>query len=131
LISMGLMSPIEAIASDATKTPIHHLIVIVGENRSFDHLFATYRPTSGQRVANLLSEGIVDADSAPGPNASRAQQWQASDNDRYSIAPTRTSPFELLPQPNTTFAFGRIPDEPDPRFPADLPNGPFQISTPV
>jgi phospholipase C len=122
------MSPIKSIAGDLTKTPIHHLIVIVGENRSFDHLFATYRPISGQHVANLLSDGIVDENGAPGPNASRAQQWQASDNDRYSIAPTRTSPFELLPQPNTTFAFGRKLNEPDARFPADLPNGPFQIS---
>jgi phospholipase C len=122
------MSPSESVARDATKTPIHHLIVIVGENRSFDHLFATYRPMSGQRVANLLSEGIIDANGAPGPSANRAIQWQAIDHDRYSIAPTRTSPFELLPQPNTTYAFGRKPDEPDTRFPADLPNRPFQIS---
>jgi phospholipase C len=128
LICMCLMSPIESVARDATKTPIHHLIVIVGENRSFDHLFATYRPMSGQRVANLLSEGIIDANGAPGPSANRAIQWQAIDHDRYSITPTRTSPFVLLPQPNTTYAFGRKPDEPDTRFPADLPNRPFQIS---
>ncbi len=103
LICMGVMSPILSAASGATKTPIHHLIVIVGENRSFDHLFATYRPMSGQRVANLLSEGIIDANGAPGPSANRAIQWQAIDHDRYSIAPSRTSRFELLPQPNTTY----------------------------
>src|ERR1700738_1087692 len=51
LICVYLMSPVESSARDATKTPIHHLIVIVGENRSFDNLFATYRPKSGQRVA--------------------------------------------------------------------------------
>ena len=27
-----------------TVSPIKHVIVIVGENRSFDHLFATYVP---------------------------------------------------------------------------------------
>ena len=27
-----------------TTTPIKHLIVIIGENRSFDHVFATYVP---------------------------------------------------------------------------------------
>jgi phospholipase C len=27
-----------------TATPIKHVIIIVGENRSFDHLFATYVP---------------------------------------------------------------------------------------
>src|SRR6266851_2130459 len=128
LICIYLMSPVASSARDATKTPIHHLIVIVGENRSFDNLFATYRPKSGQRVANLLSEGIIDANGAPGPSANRAIQWQAVDRDRYAIAPTRTSPFELLPQPNTTYAFGRKPDQPDARFPADLPNRPFQIT---
>jgi phospholipase C len=127
-IGLCLMSSELSIARAATKTPIHHLVIIVGENRSFDHLFATYRPISGNRVTNLLSEGIIDANGAPGPNAIKAQQWRAIDQDRYSIAPTRTTPFDSLPQPNTTYAFGRKPDEPDSRFPADLPNGPFQIS---
>ncbi len=27
-----------------TSTPIKHVIIIVGENRTFDHLFATYQP---------------------------------------------------------------------------------------
>ena len=39
-------------------SPIQHVIVIVGENRSFDHLFATYVPQSGEAVNNLLSEQI-------------------------------------------------------------------------
>jgi phospholipase C len=30
-----------------TVTPIKHVIIIVGENRSFDHLFATYMPSRG------------------------------------------------------------------------------------
>ena len=52
-----------AYAGDATtRTPIKHVIVIIGENRSFDHVFATYKPASGQTVWNLLSEGIVNAD---------------------------------------------------------------------
>jgi len=28
-----------------TTTPIQHVIVIIGENRTFDHVFATYQPT--------------------------------------------------------------------------------------
>ena len=28
----------------ATTTPIKHVIVIIGENRTFDHIFATYEP---------------------------------------------------------------------------------------
>jgi phospholipase C len=60
-----------------TATPIKHLIIIVGENRSFDHLFATYTPKSGhERIHNLLSEKIVNADGSPGPKFSLAQQYQ-------------------------------------------------------
>jgi phospholipase C len=32
-----------------TATPIKHVIIIVGENRSFDHLFATYVPKARAR----------------------------------------------------------------------------------
>ena len=53
-------------------TPIEHLIVIIGENQTFDAVFATYQPASGQRIDNLLSEGIVLADGSPGPNFARA-----------------------------------------------------------
>jgi len=31
------------------------LIVVIGENISFDNLFATYQPTGGNRIRNLLS----------------------------------------------------------------------------
>ena len=60
-----------------TATPIKHLIVIYGENRSFDHLFATYIPQHGETVMNLLSQGIVDEFGAPGPNFDKAAQFQA------------------------------------------------------
>ena len=36
------------------------MIVIIGENRSFDHLFATYTPPPGQSVWNTLM-GIFPA----------------------------------------------------------------------
>ena len=42
-----------------TDTPIKHLIVLIGENRTFDNIFATYQPKQGQSVANLLSNGII------------------------------------------------------------------------
>src|SRR5271169_747957 len=51
-----------------TTTPIKHVIVIIGENRSFDHVFATYRPHGGQTVRNLLSPKIINVDGTPGPN---------------------------------------------------------------
>lgn len=64
-------------ATNVTFTPIKHVIIIVGENRSFDHLFATYVPMSPQEhVRNLLSELIINADGTPGPNFAMAQQYQ-------------------------------------------------------
>jgi len=115
-------------ASDTPKSPIRHVIIIVGENHSFDNLFGAYQPARGQTIDNLLSEGIINADGGPGPNFGMAAQWQAVDHDKYSITPIRTDPYPHLPQPNTTFAFGQPPGVPDPRFPANLANGPFQLS---
>ena len=48
-----------------TVTPIRHVIVIIGENHTFDNVFATYRAPGRQHVRNLLSEGIVTASGAP------------------------------------------------------------------
>ncbi len=132
-LAIGFCAPHLAPAAAETnghsaKTPIKHLIVIVGENRTFDHLFATYRPRAGSKIMNLLSEGIINSDGTAGPNFTKAQQWQAEDKDQYSIAPRRTSPFATLPQPNTSYALGQPSNVADARFPSSLPNGPFQLS---
>jgi phospholipase C len=85
-----------------TTTPIKHVIVIIGENRSFDHVFATYVPKDGQHVWNLLSEGIINADGTPGPNFSKAQQFDATDMhpDAFLLSPpTQEFPNNLLPAP--------------------------------
>ena len=76
-------------ADDSTHSPIRHVIVIIGENRSFDHVFATYAPVKGESVWNLLSQGIVRADGKPGPNFARAQQQAASDPaaDAFLLSP--------------------------------------------
>ena len=104
-----------ALSSDIVISPLRHVIVIVGENHSFDNLFGAYRPDprSGQSVTNLLSEGIISSDGMPGPHFGKAQQWQAIVEDKYSIAPSHTAPYARLPQPNTTNAFGQPPGIPD------------------
>jgi len=69
--------PDKAVDAVKTATPIKHVIIIVGENRSFDHIFATYVPKKKhEKVLNLLSEGIVNADGSPGPNFAKAHQFQ-------------------------------------------------------
>src|ERR1700739_2755474 len=79
---LQLISPAVAAAADQsskTRTPIKHLIVIIGENRTFDHVFATYKPKQGQSISNLLSKGIVNEDGSPGPNFSLGAQSSAID----------------------------------------------------
>jgi phospholipase C len=86
-----------------TTSPIKHVIVIIGENRTFDHIFATYKPTSGETVDNLLSKGIIDKFGNPGPNYSLAVQYSASDThaDGYQISPMEKSVYTPLPAPLT------------------------------
>src|ERR1700722_7102163 len=76
-----------------TTTPIKHVIVIIGENRTFDHIFATYVPQKGESVWNLLSEGIVKADGTPGPNFPIAEQKAATDTppDAFLLSPATNS----------------------------------------
>jgi len=85
-----------------TRTPIKHVIVIIGENRSFDHVFATYPPKHGEKVWNLLSEGIVNSDGTPGPNFKKAQQLSAKDSgsDPFLLSPKKSEfPDDKLPVP--------------------------------
>lgn len=86
-------SPPVSPADVNTATPVKHVIVIYGENRSFDHLFATYTPVSGDKVLNLLSEGIVNADGTPRPNFNSALQRQATDTTTFSVSPPSSSPM--------------------------------------
>jgi phospholipase C len=91
-----------------TVTPIQHLIVLIGENRAFDHLFAAYVSPSGDSVRNLLSEGIINADGTPGPRFSKAAQFQAVAPFRtkyfVSLSPWEKAPYQVLPEPSLNFA---------------------------
>jgi len=84
-----------------TASPIKHVIVIVGENRTFDHIFATYKPKEGESVNNLLSEGIVNEDGTPGPHFWNAGQYQADvpEGGKFELAPKKKSLFKHLPAP--------------------------------
>src|SRR5580658_2994164 len=109
-----------------TVTPIKHVIVIIGENRSFDHVFATYVPKNGESVDNLLSKGIIKLDSnlnaIPGPHFDKAQQLAASDfgattgGDAFLLSPPKSEfPGNILPSPlvggPTSPAVAYIPNE--------------------
>jgi phospholipase C len=123
------VSPYGLMAQAQTpQTPIEHVIVIVGENHTFDNLFGGYIPHPGQTIMNLLSQDIIDDNGNPGRNFTLARQRTANSKGAYSLNPVRTGPYNKLPQPNTTYATGQPGNIPDPRFPSDLGNGPFQLS---
>jgi phospholipase C len=126
-----LAASLQAHEKDHTDSPIKHVIVLIGENRTFDHLFATYVPKHGESVKNLLSEGIINADGTPGPHFSKAAQFQA-------VAPFRTkffisldkhekAPYQTLPSP--TLNFSPSPDASIIGFATEPP--PFPPATPT
>lgn len=85
-----------------TETPIKHVIVIIGENRSFDHVFATYKPKRpGETIWNLLSEGIIREDGSPGPNAAPGFQYSAEDTGAFRMSPGSQALYSVLPAPLT------------------------------
>lgn len=150
-LSSGPVAAALALSQGPTTTPIQHLIVIVGENQTFDGLFGAYAPPSGQTVKNLLSEGIINADGSPGPNFALAAQNQATAPSAYTLNPARSSAYKSLPSPENTgmltlnnlpayigtVAQGKTPTvapssylygAADQDFPVTLPNGPFQIT---
>ena len=99
-----------------TATPIEHIVMIIGENRTFDHVFATYAPRAGERVNNLLSEGIVNADGTPGPHFVKAAQNNASDTTTYQISPASKTAYSPLPPPGTDGAPAAASDTDPPPF---------------
>ncbi|MGN6086956.1 alkaline phosphatase family protein [Trinickia sp.] len=104
--------------STATVTPIKHVIVIVGENRTFDQVFGAFRPRAGQTVSNLLSKGIITADGQPGRNFALAAQntAQAVDPTRFDMSPGGKQPYTVLPAPNTGSAPTAASDTNPPPF---------------
>jgi phospholipase C len=114
-----------------TATPIKHVIVLIGENRTFDNIYATYKARDGQFVGNLLSRQIVHEDGIAGPNFYRSMQFQINQpypatyfidalktvgKTAYQQAPLTPS----FPPPNTAY----IPSTPGPLTQGQAPFGP-------
>ena len=121
-----LVSGPGALAQPDTASPIQHIIVVIGENHTFDNVYGTYTPQPGQSIDNLLSKGIVNVDGSPGPNVALALQHTANDTVTYSLDPTLTGAYNPLPQPNTTVRHRPAAKRPRPT----LPGGPPQRAVP-
>jgi len=98
----------------STTTPIKHVIILIGENRTFDNIYGMYQPGHGQSVWNLLSRGIVTATGGTKLNT-KAQQYQINTltSATYFIdaSTQKKTLYKVLPQPNTAYA-PQIPTTP-------------------
>jgi phospholipase C len=103
-----LVGSLQAQEKEHTRSPIKHVIVLIAENRTFDHIFASYVPKSKDSVSNLLSKKIINGDGTPGPHFSKAAQFQAVPpfNMKYFISLDQDdkAPYEILPEPTLNFA---------------------------
>jgi len=103
-------------ADNKTVTPIKHVIVVIAENRTFDHLFATYQPRNGETVSNLLSKGIIDINGKPGPRFADAAQYRATSGSVFELSPGGKTPYSTLPPPMTKGAHESASDTAPPPF---------------
>jgi phospholipase C len=116
LLGLGIAMPAQSdepnTANDQPKTatPIKHVVVVIGENRSFDHLYGTYVPKSGDTILNLLSEGVVRADGSPGRHFSAAKQFTTSGQTSYFIGVLKKNKTAYTTLPDPTL--GGAPNKP-------------------
>jgi phospholipase C len=113
LVTLISVSPVAAEDDDhggrRTATPIKHVIVLIGENRTFDNIYGMYRPRDGQFIGNLLSRGIVNAAGDTRLNTA-AQQFAINlplSSPTYFIdfrATPGKTPYQFLPLPNVAYA---------------------------
>jgi phospholipase C len=116
VIALLAAGPSSGARAEGQVTPIEHLIVLIGENHSFDNVFATYRSKRNHFVSNLLSKGVVKRDDTPGPDAAEATQF-----------------FANTPLPSTYFmgtGFTKTPYSPFLPTPelGDAPNQPLSLT---
>jgi phospholipase C len=94
-----------------TKTPIKHVIILIGENRGLDHTFGVYKPKGKKEtISNLLSKGIVNEDGSPGPHFGLAQQFAVAPQSLWYFGAPNSAKTAYgtsnMPQPNTNGAPG-------------------------
>src|ERR1700683_549632 len=99
--NLGASTPAVAQEHPPPATPIQHVIVIIGENRTFDHVYGTYMPKKGQTISNLLSKRIVTSTGAPGINDGLSAQDHASDSPVFQISPGSKFAYGNIPAPET------------------------------
>ncbi|MDQ4488579.1 alkaline phosphatase family protein [Sinomonas sp. ASV486] len=97
----GAVAALPAQAASSTATPIKHVVVIFGENVSFDHYFATYpnaANTAGERVqgTGTAASSFTAAANTPKNINTLENANLLAPNNPNSVQPARLSPAQAV-----------------------------------
>ncbi|WP_052206786.1 phospholipase C [Sinomonas humi] len=88
--------------SAATQTPIKHVVVIFGENVSFDHYFATYPNAANAAGETLQGSGAAAPAFTAAPNTPKNVNTLANAGLLAPNNPNSVQPFRLTPSQAVT-----------------------------
>ena len=116
-----------------STTPIKHVVVIIGENHTFDNVFGTFQPPPGTERAQPAVRGHRERRWDAGPERCQGGAGPGHRDGVLQVTPTVTAAYPTVPQPNTTYVWsacdgGQGQNSPDTRFPSNLANAPYQIT---
>ena len=77
----------------AATTPIQHVIIIIGENRSFDHVYATYKPKHGQKSFQSALPRHRQCRRNARTEYLESAQYSAVDTTEFDLAAQTARPF--------------------------------------
>ncbi|MDP9885598.1 phospholipase C [Sinomonas atrocyanea] len=93
----GVAAAVPAQAASTTSTPIKHVVVIFGENVSFDHYFATYPKAANAPGEKVQGTGATASSFTAAPNTPKNVNTLASAGLLAPHNPNSVQPFRLGP----------------------------------
>ena len=75
------LSVVLPLSAQAQVTPIQHVVIIIKENRSFDHMFGTMERVNGATQGRISSGRLIDLSHSPDRAPNFAHDWYAARND--------------------------------------------------
>ncbi|MCH6469137.1 phospholipase C [Sinomonas terrae] len=94
--------PAQAATTNTTTTPIKHVVVIFGENVSFDHYFATYPNAANTAGETIQGSGAPASSFTAAPNTPKKINTLAGANLLAPNNPNSVQPMRLTPSQAVT-----------------------------
>ena len=84
----------------AAARRINHVIVLMLENRSFDHVFGFFKPDAGQTIENLRGPNSTNA------NLLDPSRPESTDNPAFRV--TKRAPFAVHDKEGPSHSFNSV-----------------------